>query len=54
MPGKRYDVNGPGPSATNSFADPDLVTTREQDLDMRAPLKVNLPAHSLSVLRLAG
>jgi alpha-N-arabinofuranosidase len=42
-----WEVNGPSVSATNSFAEPDVVTVRERD-GVTTPYA--FPAHSLTVL----
>jgi alpha-L-arabinofuranosidase len=51
--GRGYEVNGPSVTATNSFAEPDLVSVRERAVDDNgATIRYSFPPHSVSVLRL--
>jgi alpha-L-arabinofuranosidase len=47
-----YEVHGPTPTATNSFDSPDVVSVKERTIEAASPLRLTLPAHSLTVLRL--
>lgn len=48
-----YEVSGPTPDISNSFAQPDSVSVQEQDLQPGGDeLVYTFPAHSLSLLRM--
>ncbi len=50
-----YEVNGPQPLSTNSFAEPSVVTVQERRLETPGegkPFTYTFPAHSLTVLLL--
>jgi alpha-N-arabinofuranosidase len=47
-----YEVNGPDPTAVNSFDQPDLVNVREQRLDVQGGcVDVTFAPHSVTLLR---
>jgi alpha-N-arabinofuranosidase len=50
-----FEVNGPSPTATNSFDAPETVNVKERQLEARgSAIPLTFPPHSLSVLRLAA
>jgi alpha-L-arabinofuranosidase len=52
--GAHYLCTGQGPSVTNSFAEPENVTVRRQELKgLSGRCRVRLPRHSASVLELS-
>jgi alpha-N-arabinofuranosidase len=50
--GVAYEVNGAGPRVLNTFEQPDAVTVRERSLEAGACRSYEVPAHSVTLLRL--